>query len=221
MAQTTWEGPLASGTGTVRLGSGAAGEPPVTWAGAASRRPASVSRLHGSAARHAPGGRPPVLGRCRSVPRYPRRVHGTRLAGRIGPGTSSRALFHPACTKPAHGHHARGLYLAMCWMKEETCQERPPPAWRSPLTAGIVLSLSSRRPGQDSRRRHCSGDSLSEPGTMRQYGIILGAESGVAAARAVTPCAGARAGRTTGPDRRSTEESHHEQSGRPAHHGGL
>lgn len=31
-AQTTWEGPLASGTGTVRMGSGAAGELPVTWA---------------------------------------------------------------------------------------------------------------------------------------------------------------------------------------------
>ena len=32
MAQTRWEGPLASGTGTVRLGSGATGELPVTWA---------------------------------------------------------------------------------------------------------------------------------------------------------------------------------------------
>src|SRR6185437_13113326 len=31
-AQTTWEGPLASGTGTVRTGSGATGELPVTWA---------------------------------------------------------------------------------------------------------------------------------------------------------------------------------------------
>ena len=31
-AQTTWEGPLASGTGTVGTGSGAAGELPVTWA---------------------------------------------------------------------------------------------------------------------------------------------------------------------------------------------
>ncbi|MGH3157318.1 MAG: hypothetical protein ACRDNF_12175 [Streptosporangiaceae bacterium] len=31
-AQTTWEGPLASGTGTVRTGSGAAGELAVTWA---------------------------------------------------------------------------------------------------------------------------------------------------------------------------------------------
>ncbi|HET9082175.1 MAG TPA: hypothetical protein VFO01_16890 [Trebonia sp.] len=34
---------------------------------------------------------------------------------------------------------------------------------------------------------HCSGDSaMSEPGAMRQYGIILGAEFGVAAAGAVT-----------------------------------
>ena len=32
MTQTTWEGPLASGTGTVRIGSGAAGGLPVTWA---------------------------------------------------------------------------------------------------------------------------------------------------------------------------------------------
>lgn len=32
MAQTTWEGSLASGTGTVRMGSGAVGGLPVTWA---------------------------------------------------------------------------------------------------------------------------------------------------------------------------------------------
>ena len=38
MAQTTWEGPLASGTGTVRLGSGVAGELPVTWAAAVPQR---------------------------------------------------------------------------------------------------------------------------------------------------------------------------------------
>jgi len=31
-AQTTWEGPLAAGSGTVGMGSGAAGKLPVTWA---------------------------------------------------------------------------------------------------------------------------------------------------------------------------------------------
>ncbi len=31
-AETTWEGPLASGTGTIRMASGATGELPVTWA---------------------------------------------------------------------------------------------------------------------------------------------------------------------------------------------
>ncbi|HEU5416423.1 MAG TPA: OsmC family peroxiredoxin [Streptosporangiaceae bacterium] len=31
-AQTTWEGPLASGAGTLRMGSGATGGLPVTWA---------------------------------------------------------------------------------------------------------------------------------------------------------------------------------------------
>jgi hypothetical protein len=31
-AQTTWEGPLASGAGAVRMGSGAMSEMPVTWA---------------------------------------------------------------------------------------------------------------------------------------------------------------------------------------------
>ncbi len=41
MAQTTWEGPLASGTGTVRLGSGATGELPVTW-------PARTERADGT-----------------------------------------------------------------------------------------------------------------------------------------------------------------------------
>ncbi len=37
-AQTTWEGPLASGAGTVRMGSGAVSELAVTWA--ARTRPA-------------------------------------------------------------------------------------------------------------------------------------------------------------------------------------
>jgi hypothetical protein len=32
MAQATWEGPLASGTGLIRMDSGATGELPVTWA---------------------------------------------------------------------------------------------------------------------------------------------------------------------------------------------
>jgi len=51
----------------------------------------------------------------------------------------------------------------------------------------MVLSLPSRRPGRNSPGRHRSGDSaLSEPGAMRQYGIILGAEFGVAAAGVVT-----------------------------------
>ncbi|HET9968231.1 MAG TPA: OsmC family peroxiredoxin [Streptosporangiaceae bacterium] len=40
---TTWEGPLASGTGTVRLGSGAAGELPVTWAGRTERADGKTS----------------------------------------------------------------------------------------------------------------------------------------------------------------------------------
>jgi lipoyl-dependent peroxiredoxin len=42
-AQTTWDGPLASGTGTVRMGSGAAGELPVTWAARTERADGKTS----------------------------------------------------------------------------------------------------------------------------------------------------------------------------------
>ncbi|HEU5389314.1 MAG TPA: hypothetical protein VFV73_25785 [Streptosporangiaceae bacterium] len=64
-------------------------------------------------------------------------------------------------------------------------QERPPAAWRSPLITGIVLSLAVSATGAVVAWRHWSGDSaLSEPGAMRQYGIILGVEFGVAAAGA-------------------------------------
>ena len=52
MAQTTWEGPLASGTGTVRLGSGAAGELPVTWAARTERADGKTSAEELAAAAH-------------------------------------------------------------------------------------------------------------------------------------------------------------------------
>src|SRR5437763_8821529 len=64
-------------------------------------------------------------------------------------------------------------------------QERPPAAWRSPLITGMVLSLAVSATGAVFAWRHWSGHSaLSEPGAMRQYGIILGVEFGVAAAGA-------------------------------------
>lgn len=43
MAQTTWEGPLASGTGVIRMGSGAAGELAVTWASRTGRADGKTS----------------------------------------------------------------------------------------------------------------------------------------------------------------------------------
>ena len=52
MAQTTWEGPLASGTGTVRMGSGAAGELPVTWAARTERADGKTSPEELAAAAH-------------------------------------------------------------------------------------------------------------------------------------------------------------------------
>lgn len=64
-------------------------------------------------------------------------------------------------------------------------QERPPAAWRAALVAGAVLSLAVGAAGAVVAWRHWSGASaLSEPGAMRQYGIIVGAEFGVAAAGA-------------------------------------
>ena len=52
MAQTTWEGPLASGTGTVRMGSGATGELPVTWAARTERADGKTSPEELAAAAH-------------------------------------------------------------------------------------------------------------------------------------------------------------------------
>lgn len=64
-------------------------------------------------------------------------------------------------------------------------QERPPAAWRAPLITGMVLSLAVSATGAVFAWRHWAADSaLSEPGAMRQYGIILGVEFGVAAAGA-------------------------------------
>jgi hypothetical protein len=65
-------------------------------------------------------------------------------------------------------------------------QERPPPRWRPPLAVGAVLSLIVAVVGAVYAWRNWSGGSaLSEPGAMRQYGIIVGVEFGVAAAGAV------------------------------------
>lgn len=52
MAQTTWEGPLISGTGTVRMGSGAAGELAVTWASRTERADGRTSPEELAAAAH-------------------------------------------------------------------------------------------------------------------------------------------------------------------------
>jgi osmotically inducible protein OsmC len=51
-AQTTWEGPLATGVGTVRMGSGAAGELVVTWASGTERADGKTSPEELAAAAH-------------------------------------------------------------------------------------------------------------------------------------------------------------------------
>ena len=51
-AQTTWEGLLASGTGTLRMGSGATGELPVTWASRTGRADGKTSPEELAAAAH-------------------------------------------------------------------------------------------------------------------------------------------------------------------------
>ncbi len=51
-AQTTWEGPLGSGTGMIRMGSGAAGELPVTWAARIERTDGKTSPEELAAAAH-------------------------------------------------------------------------------------------------------------------------------------------------------------------------
>lgn len=51
-AQTTWEGPLDSGTGTIRMASGAVGELPVTWAARTGRANGKTSPEELAAAAH-------------------------------------------------------------------------------------------------------------------------------------------------------------------------
>jgi lipoyl-dependent peroxiredoxin len=52
MAQTTWEGPLARGTGRTGMSSGAAGELPVTWASRTERADGKTSPEELVAAAH-------------------------------------------------------------------------------------------------------------------------------------------------------------------------
>jgi len=51
-AQTTWEGPLASGAGLIGMGSGAGGELPVTWASRTERADGRASPEELAAAAH-------------------------------------------------------------------------------------------------------------------------------------------------------------------------
>ena len=51
-AQTTWEGPLASGTGLIQMDSGAAGELAVTWASRTDRADGKTSPEELAAAAH-------------------------------------------------------------------------------------------------------------------------------------------------------------------------
>ena len=51
-AQTTWEGPLASGTGLIRMGSDAVGELAVTWASRTERADGKTSPEELAAAAH-------------------------------------------------------------------------------------------------------------------------------------------------------------------------
>jgi lipoyl-dependent peroxiredoxin len=51
-AQTTWEGPLGSGTGMMRMGSGAAGVLPATWAARTERADGKTSPEELAAAAH-------------------------------------------------------------------------------------------------------------------------------------------------------------------------
>lgn len=52
MAQTTWEGPLPTGTGLIRTGSSATGELPVTWASRTERARGKTSPEELAAAAH-------------------------------------------------------------------------------------------------------------------------------------------------------------------------
>ncbi len=61
-------------------------------------------------------------------------------------------------------------------------QERPPAALRPALIAGSVLSLGVAVIGAVFAWQNWSaGSALSEPGAMRQYGILVGVEFGLAA----------------------------------------
>jgi osmotically inducible protein OsmC len=51
-AQPTWEGPLGSGTGMIRMGSGATSELPVTWAARTERADGKTSPEELAAAAH-------------------------------------------------------------------------------------------------------------------------------------------------------------------------
>lgn len=64
-------------------------------------------------------------------------------------------------------------------------QEDPPQRWRAPLGVGSALSLLvAVAGGLYAWRNWSSASALSEPGAMRSYGILVGAEFAIAAAGA-------------------------------------
>jgi len=71
-------------------------------------------------------------------------------------------------------------FFASCWFG--WAQERPPAAWRAPLIGGAVLSLVVAAVGGVFAWQNWSGASaLGEPDALRQYGILVGIEFGIAA----------------------------------------
>jgi hypothetical protein len=65
-------------------------------------------------------------------------------------------------------------------------QERPPASWRRPLIAGAVLCMAVAVAGGVLAVQNWSeASALDRPGAMRQFGIIVGIEFGVAALGAI------------------------------------
>jgi hypothetical protein len=71
-------------------------------------------------------------------------------------------------------------FFASAWFG--WAQERPPNSWRLPLILGGVLSVAVAVVGATLAWQNWSaGSALSEPGAMRNYGIIVGIEFAIAA----------------------------------------
>ena len=137
-AQTMWEGPLASGTGTVRTGSGPTGELPVTWAARTQRADGETSPEELAAAARSACYAMALALRLGEHKAIPERLAITELAAKVRRGARNAAVLPAAIA---------ALSLALLGLGTVIATGHPAPAALRPTGPWSL----ARGPGRDQR----------------------------------------------------------------------